>query len=147
MEDRFKLEIEGLKRSWMQYDRESLRGYLVRDVEDPRINIKSILTRHFLIKRLFPGQFAALMEHELRFALVVNWLLRLLRKSVPVWQLHAAFDALLEGKDNAEELEIPPFISETFASLALPNYICDLLNWAPVETTDAPIAEYLMNTF
>jgi ubiquinone/menaquinone biosynthesis C-methylase UbiE len=31
--------------------------------------------------------------------------------------------------------------------LTLPNYICDLLCWAPVETTEVPVPEYLMSTF
>ncbi len=147
MEDSFKKETNGLTKSWMQYDSETLRNYLVQDVQDPRINIQSILTRHFLIERLFGDQFAAVTEQELRFALVVNWLLKLLKKHVRSGQLHAVLDALLEGKDKAEEIKIPHFISETFAGLALPNYICTLLNWAPVETTDTPIPEYLMSTF
>ena len=49
LEDCFKLETERLKKSWMRYDRATLRDYLVQDVEDPRINVQSILTRHFLI--------------------------------------------------------------------------------------------------
>jgi hypothetical protein len=54
---------------------------------------------------------------------------------------------MLNNQDNAEGLEIPSYISETFDTLALPNYICDLLNWAPVETTEVPVPEYLMSTF
>lgn len=147
MEERFKLETKGLVRSWAKYDRDTLRDYMIQDVEDPRINIQSILTRHFLIERLFGEQFADLMEHELRFSLVINWLLKLLKTSIRVNELHAILDALLEGQDNAEGLEVPRYVSETFATLALPNYICDLLSWAPVETTDVPIPEYLMSTF
>ncbi len=131
----------------MRYDRATLRDYLVRDVEDPRINVQSILTRHFLIERLFSRRFEALMEHELRFGLVMNWLIGLLNKSIRAGQLHAVLDALLAGEDEAEGLEIPPYISETFAALALPNYICDLFCWTPVETTEVPIPEYLMSTF
>ena len=147
MEERFKLETERLVRSWMQYDRATLRDYLVEDVEDPRINIQSILTRHFLIERLLGERYGDLMEQELRFGLVMNWLLRLFKNSVRAGQLHAILDALLAGQDNAEGLEVPPYISDTFATLALPNYICDLLNWTPVETTEVPIPEYLMSTF
>jgi len=131
----------------MRYDQVTLRDYLVEDVEDQRINVQSILTRHFLIKRLFGGQFEYLMEQELRFGLVMNWLLRLLKKQVSAGQLQAVLDALLEDQDNAERLEIPSYISETFAALSLPNYICDLLTWSPVETTEVPIPEYLMSTF
>ena len=77
----------------------------------------------------------------------MNWLLRLLNNPVNAGQLQAVLDALLTGQKNAEGLEIPSYISETFATLALPNYICDLLNWTPVETTEVPIPEYLMSTF
>ena len=147
MEDRLKLETERLKKSWMRHGTDTLRDYLIQDVEDPRINVQSILTRHFLIERLFGGQFADLAEHELRFGLVMNWLLGLLKRPVTSGQLRAVLDALLTGQDNAEGLEIPSYISETFATLVVPNYICDLLCWSPAETTDAPIPEYLVSTF
>jgi hypothetical protein len=147
LDERFKLETEQLKKSWMRHDRAILRNYLVRDVEDPRINVQSILTRHFLIKQLFGERFDDWMEQELRFALVVNWLLGLLKKSIKANQLHAVLDALLKGEDQAEGLKIPSYVLETFSALALPNYICDLLCWTPVETTEAPIPEYLMSTF
>ena len=147
MRESLKLETQRLAQSWMRHDRSTLRDYLVRDVEDPRINAQSILTRHFLIQCLFGNRFDYLAEHELRFGLVVNWLLRLLKKSVAAWQLQVVLDALLTGRREADGLQIPSYISETFAGLRLPNYICDLLNWAPVETTEAPIPEYLMSTF
>lgn len=147
LENRFKLETERLKKSWMRCDRATLREYLVRDVEDPRINIQSILTRHFLIKRLFGERFNDVMEHELRFGLVMNWLVMLRKKLVKAGRLHVVLDALLAGEDEAEGLEIPPYVSETFDLLLLPNYMCDLFSWAPVETTETPIPEYLMSTF
>ena len=147
LENRFRQETENLKKSWMRYDRNTLGNYLVQDVEDPRINVQSILTRHFLISRLFGKGFEYLMEQELRFGLVMNWLLRLIKQPVRADQLHTVLDALLVGEDKADGLEIPPYISETFASLLLPNYMCDLLSWVPVETTDVPIPEYLMSTF
>src|SRR4030042_1036327 len=147
LENRFKLETERLKKSWMRYDRATLHDYLVRDVEDPRINVQSILTPHFLIERLFGKRFDSLMEQELRFSLVMNWLLGLQKKLIKADQLHAVLDALLAGEKEIEGLEIPPYISETFAMLAVPNYMCDLLCWAPVETAEAPIPEYLISTF
>jgi SAM-dependent methyltransferase len=147
MKDRFALETQRLTKSWMRHDRNMLRDYLVRDVEDPRINVQSILTRHFLIRCLFGDRFDYLTDHELRFGLVVNWLLRLLKSGVKPPQLRNALDALLIGTDDAEGLRIPAYVSETFAGLSLPNYICDLLNWTPAETTEAPIPDYLMSTF
>ena len=147
LQKRFQLETERLKKSWMRHDRAILCDYLVRDVEDPRINVQSILSRHFLIERLFGNQFDDIFEQELRFGLVMNWLLRLLKESVRVNQLWSVLDALLAGESEAEGLKIPPYVSETFVALALPNYICDLFSWAPVETTEVSIPEYLMSTF
>jgi SAM-dependent methyltransferase len=147
VEESLELETKRLMKSWVRHGRRTLRDYLVRDVEDPRTNVQSILTRHFLIERLFGAEFDALMEHELRFALVVNWLLRLLKKQIQAPQLHSVLDALLSGQDDADGLKIPPYISQTFASLAVPNYMCDLFCWSPVETTGVPIPEYLLDTF
>ncbi len=98
LEESFKLETERLTKSWMRYDMATLRDYLVRDVEDPRINVQSILTRHFLIERLFGKRFDAIMEQELRFGLVMNWLLGLLKRSIRAGRLHAVLDAFLSSK-------------------------------------------------
>jgi ubiquinone/menaquinone biosynthesis C-methylase UbiE len=147
MKEQFKRETNGLVMSWGRHDQEVLRSYLVQDVEDPRINIQSILTRHFLLGHLFGERFSDLKEQELRFGLIVNWLLKLFKASVDARRLHTILDALLEGEDNIEGLKIPGYVIETFAGLALPNYICDLLNRSPAETTDVPIPRYLMETF
>ncbi len=147
MEEHFKLETERLIKSWTKYDHTTLRNYLVEDVQDPRINVQSILTRHWLIKCLLGEQLAELMDQELRFSLVMNWLLKLLKKSVNADQLRDVLYELLSGENNADGLEIPSYILDTFNTLSMPNYICDLLNWAPVETTEAPIPEYLMSIF
>jgi SAM-dependent methyltransferase len=147
MKENLRLETQRLKKSWMRHNCNILRDYLVRDVEDPRINVQSILTRHFLIRKLFDERYDDLMEHELRFALVVNWLLGLLKKSTRAGWLFSVLDVLLAGENKAEGLEIPPYISETFALLSLPNYMCDLFCWSPVETTELPLPGYLMSTF
>jgi hypothetical protein len=55
----------------------------------------------FFIQELFGERFEDLMERELRFALVVNWLLCLLKKSTKAGQLHAVLDALLTAEDKA----------------------------------------------
>ena len=48
-------------------------------MEDPRINVQSILTRQFLTKGLFGERFTSLMEQELRFGVVMNWLNKLVK--------------------------------------------------------------------
>jgi SAM-dependent methyltransferase len=147
MEERLERETEGLKRSWGKFHREALRAYLVQGVEDPRINVQSVLTRHFLVRALFGEQFDELAEHELRFSLVMNWLLDLLKRDLRIWQLQGVLDALISGEDQAEGTTIPEYVSKTFATLAMPNYMCALFNWAPSETEDGSIPDYLMVTF
>jgi len=67
--------IRKLARSWMRHDAAWLEDYLVASVEDPRLNLQSILTRHFLVTALTGDRFVALMEQEYRFAAGrMNWL-------------------------------------------------------------------------
>ena len=47
-----KRETELLKRSCHQDSRKPLSQYLTRNVEDPRVNLNSILARHFLLSEL-----------------------------------------------------------------------------------------------
>jgi len=147
MEDRFLNETEKLRQSWSKYDHATLRDYLVKDVEDPRINVQSILTRHWLIKQLFGNKFNDLMEHELRFSLVMNWLLKLIKNNSRTNQLQAILDALICGNNNADGIIIPSYISDTFSLLSIPNYICDAFNLPFVEDSNSIIPEYIISTF
>jgi len=147
MKDDLKLETERLTRSWSRYDHGTLSSYLVQDVEDPRINVQSILTRHFLVKQLFGDKFDDLMEHELRFALVVNWVTARLKKGVLSRQLYAVLDALIDGQAEAAGIPIPKHVSETFSTLEFPNYISDLLMCENAATEDAAIASRILSTF
>src|SRR5260370_25754578 len=116
MRDTLKLESEKLARSWMQHEPAKLRDYLVAGVEDPRINLQSILSRHFLVRSLFGEKFSALMDHECRFAAVMNWFTALDANSDPE-ELAVVFHALQLGADNAEGIQIPRFILKNFTSL------------------------------
>ena len=101
---------------WNPADRAELRDYLVRDVEDPRINLQSILTRHFLLEAVFPGRFVELRAQELRFAAVMNWLLAQvhLRGRECLADLHAA---LLEGRAEMLAFPIPLGVVAAFGAL------------------------------
>ncbi len=136
MLDSLKLESERLVRSWMQHEPAKLREYLVAGVADPRINLQSILSRHFLVRSLFGEKFRALMDHECRFASVLHWFTALAANSDPE-ELNVVFHALQLGADNAEGIQIPRFILKTFTSLPpslgtleIPNYIEAILNEA-----------------
>jgi SAM-dependent methyltransferase len=65
-----------LERAWAPMPSEMLDVYLVSGYQNPRINVQSILLRHFLIRRLFGDEFRELMEAEIRFAVVLNETLR-----------------------------------------------------------------------
>ena len=68
MEPLLKQESERLARSWMRHEADMLRDYLVAGVEDPRLNVQSVLSRHFLVRTVASDSFSALMDQEYRFA-------------------------------------------------------------------------------
>lgn len=120
----------------MQHEPAKLREYLVAGVEDPRINLQSILSRNFLVRSLFGEKFRELMDHECRFATVMNWFTALAANSDPE-ELTVVFHALQLGADNAEGIQIPSVVRKTFISLPLslgsleiPNYIETILTEA-----------------
>lgn len=122
-------ESDKLARSWMQHDAGMLRDYLVGGVEDPRLNVQSVLSRHFLTHALTGERFGALMEQELRFAAAMNCLTTLAGKLRDAEELGLILYALRRGADNAEGIQIPEFLVKAFAALAkagemtIPNYI------------------------
>ena len=124
------IETEKLTRSWGQHEATWLRDYLVAGLEDPRLNLQSILSRHFLVRALFDDRFESLMHHEYRFAAVMAWLLRVASQPDDFETGAAILHALSKGSDNAEGLEIPLFVLQTFAGLpadangcSVPNYL------------------------
>jgi SAM-dependent methyltransferase len=113
-------ETERLIESWRDYDPGMLRDYLISGVEDPRLNVQSILSRHFLADELFPGQFMELMEAELEFAIVMNWFLGGFRSKPCGEELESIRHALERGSDNADGLELPFYLRRAFARLPRP---------------------------
>ena len=101
----------------MQHDAAMLRDYLVAGVEDPRLNLQSVLSRHFLAHALTGERYSALMEQEYRFAAAMNWLTALVLRLHDADDLELILYALKRGADNAEGIEIPGFIVQTFAAL------------------------------
>jgi hypothetical protein len=153
MLDSLKLESEKLARSWMQHEPAKLREYLVAGVEDPRINLQSILSRHFLVRSFFGEKFRELMEHECRFAAAMNWLTALAANRERE-ELNVVFHALQLRADNAEGIEIPRFILNTFTSLPLSfgaleisNYIETILTERPRSASSGAEAAVALNTF
>jgi ubiquinone/menaquinone biosynthesis C-methylase UbiE len=87
------------------------------------------------------------MDHECRFAAVMNWFTALVANSDPE-ELNVVFHALQLGADNAEGIQIPRFILKTFGALPdslgfleIPNYIEITLTEATRSTVAAPTHE------
>jgi len=145
MEDRFVQETANLIRAWDTTAPESLRDYLVQDVEDPRINAQSIITRHFLLEQLFPGEFADLRYQELRFSAVLNWLLQVIR-NYGCDPLPEIFLAVSSGQACAAALPLPRYVVDAFTDLPttvdgvyIENYLTSaLLHPAPGDIDALP---------
>src|SRR5437879_2176921 len=130
------LESRKLADAWMQYEAARLRDYLVSGVEDPRINLQSILSRHFLMRSILgpASGLSVLMEEEYRFSAVMNWLRGAMRAN-DMEDFQILLYALRRGADNAEGLPIPAFVLQTFTRLPMtnrdvtvPNYIESFLS-------------------
>jgi len=150
----FVRESEGLVRSWQRYDRTHLRDYLVQGVEDPRINVQSILSRHFLIERLFGNRFAAVAEAEMQFALTMNWLMTVVEGCRRTEPLGEVLDALQEGRLTAGDIRIPGYVQQDFNRLPceidgieISHYINEVLMWGPAEPVALPLPDSALNTF
>lgn len=142
------LETEKLARCWEQHEGGWLRNYLVSGVEDPRVNLQSIFSRHFIIRALAAQRFEALVFEECRFAAVMDWLARVARLANDPEGRAVTLDALARGRDNAEGLEIPPFVLQAFADLpcrleacTIPNYIEAFLRWEETPGTSSQKGE------
>lgn len=96
-----------LKRSWAKHDPETLDEYLVSGYQDPRVNAQSVLTRHYLIRRLFPGEFEDLMRAELQFAAEQNDRLR-----VRARELNVTMGAYTDPVKRAEVQEVSEVIAD-----------------------------------
>ena len=118
MDSSLKRESESLRDAWQQYPAEHLDTYLVRDVEDPRINVQSILIRSLLIDSLFPDRFTSLIDEELRFSVCLNWILSRMKEG---YERSLILDALESEKPNDIPFEIPKAVAETYFFLQQEN--------------------------
>lgn len=147
-------ETEKLTRSWAQHEAAWLRSYLVAGVEDPRINLQSILSRHFLIRSLAENHWDALMAEEYRFSAAMNWLQETAGQSSDPELRAAILHALKNQADNAEGLDIPHHVLRTFSTLphqvsgsVIPNYVADFLLPPAADLSQSQAFESALNTF
>jgi SAM-dependent methyltransferase len=154
MTPRLQQETVSLTESWMRHDAQMLRTYLVADVEDPRLNLQSILSRHFLVRSLSGDQFEALMEEECRFGIAMNWLTHLLHRSADPDDLTSVLYALEKGADNADGIEIPHFMLAIFAALpvtasgsVISNYVQEFLAGPQIQEPKSQLDQLSLQTF
>ncbi|MGH2382339.1 MAG: class I SAM-dependent methyltransferase [Candidatus Limnocylindria bacterium] len=65
-----------LEQTWSRGNAEMLDRYLVSGFQNPRVNMQSVLVRHFLISKLFGSTHDQLAQDEVRFAVELNDMLR-----------------------------------------------------------------------
>lgn len=137
-------ESAGLRQSWERFTPEELDTYLVADVEDPRINAQSILTRALVADTLWPGRFDALIDEELRFGAVLTWIVRELGRGAAPELL---FGAIAAGSDA-----VPRFVRDAWSRLEDPahpevNYIADALTSPRNPDARTPLPESSLTLF
>jgi SAM-dependent methyltransferase len=137
----------------MQHDASMLRDYLVAGVEDPRVNVQSVLSRQFLLHALAGERLGALMEQEIRFAAAMNCLAALVAQVRDAEELEVILYALRRGADNAEGIAIPEFLVQAFAALptageiTIPNYIEAFLSGTEFVSGQAQPHQPSLDTF
>ena len=102
------VESERLRAAWMQYEGEVLDSYLTSDVEDPRVNAQSIISRSFLIDSVFRNEFTTLIREELQFGVCLTFILKALKDQ------HLSRGSLLESLQNG---------TETCGQVRIPGYL------------------------
>jgi len=145
MANAFQLEHTNLRWSWDRYPCEHLDTYLVADIEDPRINCQSILTRSLIADSLWPNTFTDLIDAEFRFGTVLNWILNQLKSGIKRYNL-------LESIANDQGQACPNVVFETYhwlQSEACPitDYISSALGRCNPDTPEQRLCERALNTF
>jgi SAM-dependent methyltransferase len=154
MNELLKRESEKLARSWMQHERPWLRDYLVASVEDPRLNLQSILSRHFLLRVLFGPQYHELREQEYRFAAAMNWALDAVCRCTDATERGDFLEALRNARNHTGENTIPPWVLRIFSNLptqadgaTIPNYLELMLSASSSAIQSARLDEAVLNIF
>lgn len=127
MPNKFQSEEQNLMRSWDRYPCEHLDTYLVTDIEDPRINCQSILSRALIADSLWPNEFTNLIDAELRFGIVLTWLLGQLKNGVNRYDL-------IDSIGNDKGHSCPGVVRETY--LWLQSDACPITDYISITLGD-----------
>ena len=144
-------ESNRLRAAWMRHDSEVLDHYLVTDVEDPRINLQSIISRSFLIDTIWPNEFTGLIREEFRFSICLNFILKVLRNKHLRIKRESVLDALTDGRKTCGDVRIPSYLRRCFDLLScekqdLPDYVSDALI-APLLDEKGWLPDSVLSTF
>lgn len=144
-------ESSRLRAAWMRHDSGLLDGYLVRDVEDPRINLQSILSRSFLIDAIWPDEFTTLIREEFRFSICLNFILKSLKTRRPQVNRQSILNALADGRQTCGDVRIPSYLRHAFEltsrdSQELPDYIGQAL-LGPVSDENVWLPDCALSVF
>ncbi len=125
-------ESNRLRAAWMRHDSEVLDHYLVTDVEDPRINLQSIISRSFLIDAIWPNEFTGLIREEFRFSICLNFILQVLKNKYLQVKRESILDVLIDGRKTCGDVKIPSYLRRCFDLVscekqALPDYVSHAL--------------------
>lgn len=145
------VEADRLRAAWMRHDSQLLDRYLVSDVEDPRINLQSIISRAFLIDAIWPNEFTSLIQEEFRFSICLNWILRTLKTEDPEISRMLLLDALLEGCQTCGNVVIPLYLTDAFELVSRtehpwPDYVTEAL-MQPLLDHGSQLPESALSTF
>jgi len=144
-------ESSQLRTAWNRHDSEVLDRYLVTDVEDPRINVQSIMSRSFLIDTIWPDEFTGLIHEEIRFGICLNFILKTLRTKDLQISRKGLLEALENGAETCGDVKIPPYLHCAFELVSgerqgLPDYITQALI-APPSDGNEWLPDSALSTF
>jgi len=144
-------ESELLRLAWARHDEQFLDGYLVNNVEDPRVNVQSIITRGFLIDTIFPNEFTALIREEIRFGACLSSILRLLESNCFKLSRGTLLSSLESGSKTCHGVCVPSHVQQCFEMVsgqrvAVPDYVSEALIGS-VSDESLWIAESALSTF
>jgi SAM-dependent methyltransferase len=146
-------ETQRLERAWNRHEPAMLREYLVAGVEDPRINLQSVLSRHFLIRLSRGDRDAALMKAEYQFAAGMNQILAMGATMCDPEEAAGVIHGLSRGADQCEGRSLPRFLSRLWSELSaaepgtLPNFLQIALETMDFSTGRGNLTESALNVF
>jgi len=143
-----------LARSWSRHDAGTLQDYLIADVQDPRINVQSVLSRHVLLRAAGEPHYADLASAELRFAAAMNWVLATAKDQRGREALDSIRHALDRGADNADGVSLPfclrrlhAMLPGSAAGLPIPDYLAMALDGTTFGTDGPRLPIEALDTF